>query len=149
MGGEAIIAGMARRAPPAKKRPRFPVSIPPHAGAHVKLAFAEMARQGFTYDAMEEKSGVLRATLKAWRRKNSPNLQNIEAVLNVLGFDFCPIPRAAVLPREVVAELTPIAERLGLTLDATVKALVEIVAGIHAKEGKFPRATQPTERLAA
>lgn len=107
------------------------VSVPERAGPHVKLAFAEMARQGFTYDEMEERSGVLRPTLKAWRYKNAPSLTNIEAVFGVLGFDFVPVPRAAVLPPEVERELRPIAEKLGLDMSRAIQALVEIVTGIH------------------
>src|SRR4051812_9713534 len=107
---------------PPRKRPKFSVTTPEHAGPHVRLVFAEMARQGFTYDEIEARSGVLRPTLKAWRRKSSPNVQNIEAVLNVLGYDLTPIPRAEALPPEVVAELQPVAARLGLSMNATVKA---------------------------
>lgn len=110
------------------------VSVPERAGPHVKLAFAEMQRQGFTYDEMEERSGVLRPTLKAWRYKNAPSLTNIEAVLGVLGFDFVPVPRAAVLPPEVVRELEPIAAKLRLDMPKAIQALVEIVTKGHAKK---------------
>lgn len=112
---------------------RLRATIPERAGPHVKLVFAEMARQGFSYDALAERSGVQKATFKAWRHKNAPSLQNIEAVLGVLGFDFCPIPRAEALTPELVAELQPIAERLGLSMAATVRALIELVAGVHSK----------------
>jgi hypothetical protein len=123
---------MSRRFPKTRPR-RLTVSIPERAGPHVKLVFAEMARQGFTYDLIEERSGVLRPTLKAWRYKNCPTLQNISAVLGVLGFDFVPIPRVDTLPPELVSELQPVAERLGLSMPATVRALVEIVANIHSE----------------
>jgi transcriptional regulator with XRE-family HTH domain len=108
----------------------------------VKLVFAEMRRQGWTYDDLEWKSGVLRPTLKAWRHKNSPNLQNIEAVLAVLGYDFVPIPRANTLPKELVSELQPISEKLKLSLDQTVKALIEIVAGVHNRLEGLPKTTR-------
>lgn len=114
-----------------KHRNRLSVSIPERAGPHVKLVFAEMQRQGFTYDEMEMRSGVLRPTLKAWRYKNAPSLTNIEAVLGVLGFDFVAVPRAATLPPEILRELEPIAEKLGLSMPKAIQALVEIVAGIH------------------
>lgn len=115
------------------------VSVPERAGPHVRLAFAEMARQGINYDTMEIRSGVIRATLKAWRYKNVPTLQNIEACLNVLGFDFIPIPRAEILPPEVVAELKPIAERLGLDMSKAIQALVEIATGLHAQKEAAPK----------
>ncbi len=97
----------------------------------MKLVFAEMRRQNITYDDVEYGSGVRRAALKAWRHKNRPSLESIEAALGFLGFDFVPIPRSKILPKEIVAELQPIADRLGLTMDQTIQALFEIVAGIH------------------
>jgi hypothetical protein len=109
------------------------VSIPERAGPHVKLCFAEMQRQGLTYDEMEWRSGVLRPTLKAWRYKNAPSLTNIEAVLGVLGFDFVPVPRAEVLPPEIVRELQPVAEKLGLSMPKAIQALIEIAVGRHPK----------------
>ena len=93
-----------------------------------------MQRQGYTYDEMEARSGVLRPTLKAWRYKNSPSLTNLEACMNVLGFDFIAIPRSSVLPPAIVAELRPIADKLGLEMPAAIRALVEIAVGLHAKK---------------
>lgn len=107
------------------------VTIPERAGPHVKLVFAEMARQGFTYDGIEEKSGVLRGTLKAWRYKNAPSLTNIEAVFGVLGWDFVPLPREGSLPPELVDELRPIADRFNITMPDCVRALIEIAGGIR------------------
>jgi hypothetical protein len=54
-----------------------------------------------TYDEMEEKSGVKRPALKAWRHKNYPSLQSLEATLGALGYDFVPVPREIVIPAEV------------------------------------------------
>jgi hypothetical protein len=107
------------------------VSIPERAGPLVKLAFSEMARQFMTYDMVEEKSGVLRPTLKAWRYKNSPNLQNIEAVLNVLGWSLIPLPNDRVVDADILAELQPIAERLGLRMGDAVQFASEIALGLH------------------
>ena len=132
-----------RRSPEIKKPRRMSVSIPERAGPHVRLAFAEMQRQGWTYDRMEEKSGVKRPALKAWRYKNYPSLQNLTAVLSVLGLDFIPVPRAEVLPPEVVKELRPIAERLGLEMPQAIQALVEIAAGIHPQKAPKPKPRSP------
>jgi transcriptional regulator with XRE-family HTH domain len=114
------------------------VTIPERVGLHVKLVFAEMKRQNKTYDAVEEGSGVRRAALKAWRHKNRPSLESIEAALGFLGYDFVPIPRSKVLPAEVVAELQPIAERLALDMPATVQALLAITTGIHSRFASGP-----------
>ncbi|MDH2401340.1 hypothetical protein QCM77_15470 [Bradyrhizobium sp. SSUT18] len=58
--------------PSTRKRRRNPrtVSMPERVGPFARLVFAEMARQRVTYDSLEERSGVRRATLKAWRKKN-------------------------------------------------------------------------------
>lgn len=124
---------MSRRIDPKKRQTT--VTVPDRVGPHVKLVFAEMRRQNRTYDDVEFGSGVRRAALKAWRSKNRPSLESIEAALGFLGYDLTPIPRAAVLPPAVAAELQPIADRLGLSMEATVKALVEIVTGIHRRFG--------------
>ncbi|WLA63965.1 hypothetical protein [Bradyrhizobium diazoefficiens] len=120
---------------------RRTVTMPERVGPHVKLVFAEMARLRVTYDETEEGSGVRRASIKAWRRKNKPGLESLEAVLGFLGWDFVAVPRAKVLPEEVRAELQPIADKLGLTMPQTVTALIEIVTGIHER---FPFLRDPT-----
>lgn len=122
------------------------MTVPERAGAHVKLLFAEMKRQNKIYDEVEEGSGVRRAALKAWRHKNRPNLDSIEAVFGFLGWDFVPIARAKVLPPEIVEALRPVADRFKLDMPATVQALVEVVTGIHSRFGEQPcaLATEPT-----
>ncbi|EIZ85440.1 hypothetical protein WYO_1806 [Methylobacterium sp. GXF4] len=127
-----------------KRRRASTVTVPERVGPHVKLVFAEMKRLGQTYDAVEAGSGVNRPTIKAWRHKNRPNLDSIEAVLGFLGWDFLPVPRASALPREVEAELRDVAARLDLDMKATVQALVEIIAGIHGRFGEAPRPAEPT-----
>lgn len=59
---------------------------------HVRLVFAEMARQRRTYDEVEAASGFRRASIKAWRSKNYPGLDSLEAVLNSLGFHLVAVP---------------------------------------------------------
>ena len=120
---------------------RRTVTMPDRVGPHVKLVFAEMARLRVTYDETEAGSGVRRASIKAWRRKNKPGLESLEAVLGFLGWDFVAVPRAKVLPEQVRAELQPIADKLGLTMPQTVTALIEIVTGIHER---FPFLRDPT-----
>jgi hypothetical protein len=107
------------------------VSIPERVGPHVKIVFSEMARQRKTYDQVEEGSGVRRASMKAWRKKNRPGLESLEAVYGFLGWDLIAVPRAKVLPEEVKSELQPIADKLGLTMPQTIAALIEITTNIH------------------
>lgn len=125
---------MSRRHPEKKKRPTT-ITIPQRVAPHVRLVFTEMQRQRITYDEVEEGSGVRRAALKAWRHKNRPGLDSIEAVLGFLGWDFVPIPRAKILPKELVAELGPVAERHKLDIGKTIEVLVELVTGIHDRAG--------------
>jgi hypothetical protein len=109
--------------PPSR---RAHVSIPALAAADVQLVFAEMLRQGRTYDWVAEKSGIQRAAMKAWRHKNRPSLESLQAVLPVLGFQYLPIPMPKVLPPEVRADLEPIAAKLCLTMPETMAALIAI-----------------------
>jgi hypothetical protein len=78
-----LISAFAR--PPAPLTSRFreittrrTVTMPDRVSPHVKLVFAEMARQLARYQDIEDVSGVKRPTLKMWRRKNRPSLENLE-----------------------------------------------------------------------
>ncbi|QFU16570.1 hypothetical protein [Microvirga thermotolerans] len=123
---------MSRREHKSKPR-RLTVTIPERVGPHVKLVFAEMQRRRFTYDEIEARSGVLRPTLKAWRHKNAPGLSNIEAVLGALDWDLIPVPRDRVLDADILTELQPIADRLGLSLGDAIQFATEIAVGRHSK----------------
>lgn len=120
----------SRRHPRPNPRPTR-ITIPDGVSPHVKLVFAEMQRQNITYDRVEDRSGVLRSTLKAWRHKNAPGLTSIEAVLGSLGWDFVPIPRAEVLPDAMRADLAAVAERHGQSLPKTIEGLISVITGIH------------------
>lgn len=126
----------------AKKKRQTTVTIPERVGPHVKLVFAEMRRLNYTYGDIEYKSGVIKPTIKAWRYKNRPSLDNIEAVLNVLGYDYLPIPRAEIIPPDIERHLKPLAVELGLTMPQAVQALIEIVTAIHTRP-----TFEPIERL--
>jgi hypothetical protein len=120
--------------------------MPERVGPHVKIVFAEMARLRVTYDEVEIGSGVRRASIKAWRKKNRPGLESLEAVLGFLGWDFIAVPRAKVLPEEVRSALQPIADKLNMTMPQTIAALVEIVTGVHER---FPFMRDPTPQRPA
>jgi hypothetical protein len=64
-----------------------PVAVP--AGAHpaVRRLFAEMNTQRCTAADLSERSGINKNTLKDWRTRTAPTLDNLEACLNVLGFE--------------------------------------------------------------
>lgn len=121
----------SRRNPVAPPRRATKITIPERVGPHVKLVFSEMQRQRITYDEVEIGSGVNRPTIKAWRHKNRPNLDSIEAVLGFLGWDMVPLLREAVIPSEIVARLRPLAEELGLAMPDAVRLMAEIATRDH------------------
>jgi hypothetical protein len=120
-----------RRNPEVKKSRRMRVTVPEHAGPHVRLVFAEMRRQGVNYFEMESRSGTQKATVKAWRHKNAPSMPNLEACLNVLGWSLIPVPDERVIDADILEELKPIADRLGLSLGDAVQFATEIAIGRH------------------
>jgi hypothetical protein len=77
----------------------------------VKLVFAEMARLKFTYDEVEEVSGVRRATMKAWRKKNRPSLESIQSVFSVLGWDYVPVAALETLPPDLAGDVVTLARK--------------------------------------
>lgn len=90
------------------------ITIPDHCDPRAKVVFAEMKRQGITYDELEWKSGVLRSTFKAWRKNNRPGLDTIEAALGVLGFSVLPVPtNPNALPADLRADLEAVAKKHG------------------------------------
>ncbi|MDP4022060.1 hypothetical protein Q8W71_05460 [Methylobacterium sp. NEAU 140] len=121
----------SRRNPEPKPKRPSTITIPERAGPHVKLVFAEMRRQGQSYWDIEGKSGVQKATLKAWRHKNRPNLESIEAVLGALNYEFVPLPTERALPPEIVEALRPIAERLDLTIPTAIRLAAEVAYRDH------------------
>lgn len=119
-----------RRPDPSHTRRRrgSKISIPEHVSPHVKLVFAEMQRLGVTYDDVEVGSGVRVPCVKAWRRKNRPSLESLEAVLGWLGWDFVPVPRPGTLPPGFDADLMALAERASVDMPNTFAALVATMA---------------------
>ena len=102
------------------------VTVPERVGAHVRQFFAEMRRQGRVYDDIQESSGVLRATMKSWRHRSYPSLPSIEAAFNSLGWDFVPVPAIEILPADIAADLSALAERMRTGLPETWTALLDI-----------------------
>jgi hypothetical protein len=98
-------------------------------GPHVRLVFAELARQHRTYDELEAASGVRRPTVKQWRRKNAPSLDSLEAVLNALGWHFIAVPaHVEMLPPTVAAKAAEVAALAKMDLGEVWGAAVQIAA---------------------
>lgn len=105
---------------------RRTVTVPDRVSPHVKLVFLEMSRRQVTYDQVEAASGIRRASLKAWRRRNRPSLESLEAVLSALGWGYVPVPALQTLPPELAGELTAMALKLGKSMPQTIAALIDI-----------------------
>jgi len=102
------------------------ITVPKRCHPAAKIVFAEMRRQGITYDELEFRSGVLKSTFKAWRTHNKPGLESVQAVLGALGWEFLPIPRMENVP-PAVAELIRKAAETWSDEDAV---LCEVIAEI-------------------
>jgi transcriptional regulator with XRE-family HTH domain len=109
-----------------RKNPRT-VTMPDRVGPHVRLVFAEMARQKLRYLDVAERSGVQHATLKAWRKKNRPGLESVEAVLATLGYGLVAVPALEALPNpELAGEVATLALKLRMNMPQTFSALIDI-----------------------
>lgn len=93
---------------PSKRPSR--ITVPERCHPLAKVVFAEMQRQGITYDELEWRAGVLRSTFKAWRTDNRPGLETMEAALGALGWSLLPVPQFEQLPQEVRDGLDRLAE---------------------------------------
>lgn len=91
------------------------ITIPERCDPRAKIVFAEMKRQGVTYDMLEWKSGVLRSTFKAWRSCNAPSIQTLDAALGALGWaGLLPVPKPETLPAQLRADLEEVARKHAL-----------------------------------
>jgi hypothetical protein len=95
--------------PPRESR----VTVPERCDPRAKIVFAEMRRQGVTYDELEYRSNVLRSTVKSWRKAKKPGLDTIEACLGSLGWGLVPVPRMEHLPPDLQAALEDLGRRFG------------------------------------
>lgn len=62
-----------------------PLTIPPQAHPLVRRLFAEMNQQQLGVLDLAERSGVNKNTLKDWRTRTVPSVDNLDACLTVLG----------------------------------------------------------------
>lgn len=57
----------------------------------VEFLFQQLKVSGMSIVMLGHKSGVNAKTIGKWKISNSPNLSNIEACLNVVGFELKPV----------------------------------------------------------
>lgn len=87
------------------------ITIPEHCHPLAKVVFAEMRRQGVTYDELEHRSGVLRSTAKEWRKGVLAGVASLDSVLGALGWRLSAIPFASTLPPSLWADLAKLLDR--------------------------------------
>jgi hypothetical protein len=113
---------------PANSMVRKRLSIPEKALPVAQLLFAAMGAQGLSYDTVAEASGILRATIKSWRRRAAPTFVSIEAVFNAIGWSFLPCPKIEVLPADIAADLASLAAKMKVELPGVWSALANLAA---------------------
>ena len=69
------------------------ITTPKHAHPLVRLLFSEMNSQRIGIYDVSDRSGVACNTMKNWRKHHTPSVSNLEACLNVLGFELVVKPR--------------------------------------------------------
>ena len=57
----------------------------------VRFLFEEMERQQIHEACMSERAGFHRDTLRKWRNTHQPRITDIEACLNLLGYELKPV----------------------------------------------------------
>lgn len=91
MSGGAVQAPDWRKAPRGPKRPesncrwRGRLVVPKHAHPFVRMLIRELNRKDMTMHELADESGVHVRTIQAWRHKNLPKIDLLEACFNVLG----------------------------------------------------------------
>ena len=53
----------------------------------IRFLFEEMFKQQMTQLDMAERSGIFKETLKDWRLRTMPRINDVNSALNVLGFE--------------------------------------------------------------
>ncbi|RYH64467.1 MAG: hypothetical protein EON54_06530, partial [Alcaligenaceae bacterium] len=101
---------------PQPTRYRRSVTMPVGVSPPVTLLFGEMRRLLLTYDEVQEASGTTRATMKAWRKKNAPSLEAIQACLNSVGYLFVPSPMLEIQPPDIAADIGALAAKMKLSM---------------------------------
>jgi hypothetical protein len=87
-----------------------------------------MKEKGIGYDTVAEASGLLRATLKAWRRRSAPTYATIEAAYNAVGWQFLPCPKLETLPDDIAADLARLAAKMQADVPIVFSTLLTLAA---------------------
>jgi hypothetical protein len=114
---------------PMSKRGHMKTTVPAKCHPHAKGIFALMAKHGVTYDELEWRSGVLKTTIKAWRKQNYPGLNSLAACYGAFGYQYLPVPPISELPAHIREKVEALAVEMG-SQDAVLAALMAGMAEI-------------------
>lgn len=67
-------------------------TVPPHTHPLVRLLFQELRTRQIPMHDLCRRSGLSINTVINWRAANTPNLINIEAALNAIGYNLVAVP---------------------------------------------------------
>lgn len=84
---DGIVIGGSPKGDPLAKRWRGRLPIPASAHPFVRRIFAEANRQRATLAEIADRAGVCRHLISDWGHKSEPRINDLQAVLNVLGLD--------------------------------------------------------------
>lgn len=94
------------------------MTVPETAFPLCKVAFAEAKRGHHTYDELDYLSGVLRGTMKQWRRGVVPRIFTIESILLTMGWRLEALPHSTEIPEELRRDLEAALDRHGASIPA-------------------------------
>ncbi|MBP0439462.1 hypothetical protein [Tianweitania sediminis] len=72
---------------------RGKLPIPQHSHPLVRFLFEEANRQMTTVTEIAERSGHRRCTVSDWRYRRQPGVADLDAALNVIGFELVARPK--------------------------------------------------------
>ena len=100
------------------KRPSR-MTVPDGAHGLARIVFAEARRQCKTYEELDLESGVLRGTIKEWRKPGKlPHIVTVEAALTYLGWDVAAVPFANAIASALRRDLGDVIARHASTVPA-------------------------------
>ena len=76
-----------------------------------RFILTEMKRANVSYDEVENVAGLLRSTLKEWRKGVRPSIDTAECVLSALGWELVPVAFASSLPAGLRQDLETLLEK--------------------------------------
>jgi hypothetical protein len=95
------------------------MTVPAEAHPLCRFVFAEAKRQRCRYEDFEFETGVLKGTVKEWRKRGKlPRITNLAAALTYLGWEIQAVPFANSVPDALRRDLEAALEKHGAAIPA-------------------------------